>query len=80
MDKIKKFLKKLSKKEQEAFLLLMYQIKKNYKQIPGIKKLKGKKHLYRIRLGKYRIIFSTNKKDPEIIKITKRNEETYKQL
>ncbi len=80
MDKIKKFLQKLTKKEKEAFILLMIQIKKDYKKIPNIKKIKGKKDYFRIRLGKYRIIFSTKNQPIEIIRITKRNESTYSDL
>ncbi|MFC1810408.1 type II toxin-antitoxin system RelE/ParE family toxin [Patescibacteria group bacterium] len=78
MDKIKKFLKKLTKKEKEAFMLLMCQLKKNYKKVPDIKKMTSKKQCYRVRLGKYRIIFIKKKNEIEIIRITKRDERTYK--
>lgn len=80
MDQIEKILKKLSKKEREAFLLLMFQLKKDYEKIPGIKKLSGYKNIYRVRVGKYRIIFKSKDKYAEIIRISKRNEQTYKNL
>ncbi|MFA5947704.1 MAG: type II toxin-antitoxin system RelE/ParE family toxin [Candidatus Gracilibacteria bacterium] len=80
MDKIEKFLKKLPNKEYEAFLLLMYQLKNDYKKIPGIKKLSSVKNVYRIRLGIYRIIFTSTKGKTEIIKIVKRDEQTYKNI
>lgn len=80
MDKITKILKALSPKEKEAMLLLMQQLKKDYKKIPGIKQLKGMKGIFRIRLGKYRIIFEVHpkSKQAEIRRITRRNERTYK--
>lgn len=80
MDKIDKFLKKLNKKEREALELLMVQLQKDHKKLPGIKKLKGEKSWYRIRFSKYRIVFVLTKKGPEIRRVTKRNESSYKNL
>ncbi|MFC1616279.1 type II toxin-antitoxin system RelE/ParE family toxin [Patescibacteria group bacterium] len=80
MDRIEKFLKKLRKKEIEAFLLLMNQLKKDFRKVPGIKRLVGKKNFYRVRLGKYRIVFEAKKKIIEIIRITKRDDQTYRNI
>lgn len=81
MDRIKKFLKGLNKKEKEAFLLLMTQLNKDFSRVPGIKKLSVLKDCYRVRLGKYRIIFKVFEgRKTEIIKISKRDERTYKDL
>jgi len=82
MDKIAKILKALSPKEREAMLLLMQQLKQDYKKIPGVKALKEKKGLFRIRLGQYRIIFKVDNKSKkaEIRRITRRNEHTYKNI
>jgi mRNA-degrading endonuclease RelE of RelBE toxin-antitoxin system len=80
MNEIEKFLRKLKKAEQDAFLLLFEQLEKDYTKVPGVKKLVGKKNLYRIRMGKYRIIFSVMKEGLEIIRIKKRAEGTYKNL
>lgn len=80
MNKIEKFLRKLNKKEREALVLLIFQINKDPKKIPGVKKLKGKNQLYRIRFGKYRIVFQVEKTGAEIKKITKRDDSTYKNL
>lgn len=80
MNEIEKFLRKLKKAEQDAFLLLFEQLEKDYTKVPGVKKLVGKKNLYRIRMGKYRIIFLVGKKSLEIIRIKKRTEGTYKNL
>ena len=78
MNKIEKSFRKLSKKEQEAMLLLLQQIKKDFSKIPGLIKLKGRHDLFRVRMGSYRIIFKVSSKNIEIMKITKRNEQTYK--
>jgi mRNA-degrading endonuclease RelE of RelBE toxin-antitoxin system len=80
MDKIQKLLRKLKEKEREAFLLLMLQLKQDYKQVPGVRKLTGTKGLYRVRLGGYRLIFKVTRNDIEIVKISKRDEQTYKNL
>lgn len=80
MDKIEKILRKLSRKEQEAMLLLFKQIKKDFSIIPGVMKLKRHKDLYRVRMGNYRIIFKVTSGDIEIMKISRRNEQTYKNL
>ena len=77
MNKIEKFLRKLSNREQEAYLLLMMQLKKDYTKIPNIKKLNGYKNMFRIRIGRYRLIFLIDKNKVEIIKITKRDDRTY---
>lgn len=80
MDKIEKFFKKLKKKELEAFLLLMEQIKLDHKKVPSLRKLAGKRDLYRVRLGKYRIIFKIMKRTTQIVRIAKRDDKTYKNL
>ena len=79
MNKIEKFIRKLNRKEQDLFLLLFLQLEQDYKKVPGLKKLTNKKCHYRIRIGKYRLIFKVkNGKYHEIIKISKRDERTYK--
>lgn len=82
MDEITKILRSLKPKEQEAMLLLMEQIKHDYRKIPGIKALQGMKGWFRIRMGSYRIIFviDPKTKKAEIRRITRRNEKAYKNL
>ncbi len=71
----------MNKKELEAFMLLMFQLKKDFTRIPGLTKLTGLKNHYRFRLGKYRLVFKKLKNDGvEIVKITKRDEQSYKNL
>jgi len=70
MDKIEKLFRALTKKEQEAMLLLLQQIKTDHSKIPGIIKLKGYRNLYRVRLGDYRIIFKTTPENIEVVRIS----------
>ena len=77
MDKIEKFFRKLSAKEKEAILLMFQQIKVDFTKIPGLIKLKGYRDIYRVRIGNYRIIFK-KAATIEILKISKRDEQTYK--
>jgi mRNA interferase RelE/StbE len=82
MDKIEKFLRSLTAKEQEAMLLLMQQLKKNPYAVPGIVPLSGMKGWYRVRMGRYRLLFTIDSKTHEvgIKRITRRSEKTYKNL
>ena len=82
MDKIQKILNALSAKEHEAMILLMHQIKSDFRKIPGLKPLKGMKGWYRVRLGQYRIIFviDSKTKEVEFKRISRRNENTYRHL
>ncbi len=82
MDRIQKFLRKLSAKEQEAILLLMQQLARDYRNVPGIAALQGMKGWFRVRMGRYRILLVVDQrsKKVEIRRITLRNERTYKGL
>ena len=82
MDKIEKLLRALSSIEREAMLLLMEQLRKDYRKVPGLKALHGMKGWFRVRMGAYRIIFFVDpeSKKAEIRRVTRRNEETYKRL
>lgn len=82
MDKIKKILRMLSRKEHEAMLLLMLQIERDYRKIPGLEPLQGIKGMFRVRIGNYRIIFSVHSKTKKtkLERISRRNEKTYKGL
>lgn len=79
MDKIKKFLKQRSKKEREIIAELICKILAN--ELSGFtpKKLSGYKNLYRIRIGKIRIIFKKEKTGNTIINIDYRGG-AYKKL
>ena len=77
MDKIEKFLKRLTKKEGKRIAKLLKNIENGeYKKI-DIKKMKGYGNLYRIRTGDIRIIFTEQGNSRQIIAIMQRNEQTY---
>lgn len=78
MDKIQKFLKGLTTKEQEVILLILVQITKDFTKLPGLIKMTGYENLFRVRVGRYRIIFKVENRKAEIVKITKRDDQTYR--
>lgn len=80
MDRIEKILRKMRRKEQEAMLLVMMQIKKDFRKLPNLKPLTGMQNWYRVRVGRYRIIFLVEHGQVEIRKITKRDDQTYRHL
>lgn len=80
MNKIEKFLRKLRKKEQEAIFLVMMQLNRDFRALPNLKPLVGKKGWYRMRVGNYRLIFAVGQGRVEIKRITKRDEQTYRNL
>ncbi len=76
MNRIEKFLNKLSKKERAEVKGLISKIYSgNYKNL-DIKKLKGPLNLFRVRKGNIRVIFSAGD-DTRILSISKRNDTTY---
>ncbi|PIP86897.1 plasmid stabilization protein [Candidatus Campbellbacteria bacterium CG22_combo_CG10-13_8_21_14_all_36_13] len=77
MNKLDKFLSKLDKKTR-------YEIEKTINVILGgdfskfdIKKLKGKHNLFRVRVGKVRIVFKYAKDGNFVQSISFRNDTTY---
>lgn len=77
MDKIIKFLKKLSKKEQQRVLKIIKQLERNDLKNLHIKKLSGEQNIYRVRVGDIRIIFLHLKNESRIISIERRSDTTY---
>ena len=79
MDKIKKLFKKISHKEREKLLDIVKQLKsKNNSNLKTIK-IVGT-DFYRIRIGKFRIIFHYEDKKVKIDSIKLRDKDTYKGL
>ena len=77
MDKISKFIKKIDPKDAEKIADILEKLILNDLKSLDIKKLKGSQNLFRIRFGKYRVIYT---KDDEIriLEISQRKEDTYK--
>ena len=79
MGKLDKQLRKFSPEERAEIERLVERIIQ--RELTGLdcKKLKGLKNLFRVRKGKIRIIFELNgRRDPRIIFIERRKEDTYK--
>lgn len=80
-DKIAKLLAKLPRKQLDLFLDVLTKIQKGDLSGLDVKSLKGRKNLYRVRVGNHRIIFTVNDQGKHnILLIAKRNEKTYKDL
>jgi len=80
MNKTQKFIQKLSPKNRDKILQTAILISNNQINNLDYKKLKGSNNLYRVRVGKFRIIFLKDKNNNYQIKeITKRDNNTYKQ-
>ncbi|MCH7605281.1 type II toxin-antitoxin system RelE/ParE family toxin [Patescibacteria group bacterium] len=80
MDKISKALKRLSPKEQKRIKELLLKIKKGDLVGLDLKKLQGRKDIFRVRRGDLRIIFQKKSKNITILAIERRSEDTYKKL
>ncbi|HAO52278.1 TPA: hypothetical protein DCQ85_02305 [Candidatus Magasanikbacteria bacterium] len=79
MDKIEKLLRKISQKSREQLLLVISKLLSGQKTGLNIKKLKGT-DFFRLRSGRFRIIFHYEDNSKEIIidSIKLRDENTYK--
>ena len=80
-DKIRKFLKKISKKERKAISSIVSKIISRDFSGLDIKKMKGHKNLYRVRKGNIRIVFvDNNSDDPYVIFIGRRGDSDYEKF
>lgn len=77
MDRIKKFLQRLTEKELRAVLKALRLIEKGEIEKIDMKKLVGHKNIYRARIGSIRILFVRGKDDYRIISIERRSDTTY---
>ena len=78
MDKIKKLLSKVSKKDRERILCIVEKLLEGRQQGLNISKIHGT-DFYRIRSGRFRMIYHMEEKNTIIIdSIRLRNESTYK--
>lgn len=80
MDKIQKFLQKLSDKNRKIVEDLIAKILNREFHGLDIKRLKGLNGLFRVRKGSIRIIFLQEEEVFRIISIDHRSESTYKDL
>ena len=78
MDRNQKFLKRLSDKEFVAVEKTLQQILIRDTTDLDIKKLSGYRDIYRVRHGNIRIIFLDTGNYTEVLEISRRSEQTYK--
>jgi mRNA-degrading endonuclease RelE of RelBE toxin-antitoxin system len=79
-DKIKKLLAKLSVQERELVKLLILRVKLDDTLGLNIKQLRGHPDLFRVRKGRLRIVYRKTADSFLILRIDRRNEQTYKDL
>jgi mRNA-degrading endonuclease RelE of RelBE toxin-antitoxin system len=77
MDKISKALKKLRAEERTELKKILLKFKSGKFDNFDIKKLKSKNNIFRIRKGKFRIIFIKNDSSVIILAVEKRGDNTY---
>lgn len=80
MDKISKALAKLNHLELSQIKSILKLLLSGKLQNLDIKKLKGRKDIFRVRKGNFRIIYKTDKKKINILTIERRSEKTYTDL
>lgn len=77
MDKIMKFLKRLSRKELKRVLKVIDDIEKGNTKKLDIKRLSGHKNIFRVRVGDIRILFIQSKTEYRLVSIERRSDTTY---
>lgn len=73
-DKNKKLLAKLSSKQRQAILIVLKCLATGDEVGLDIKPLKGHKHIFRARVGTYRILYSKRNSAFEFIGLSKRDD------
>ena len=80
MDRIDKFLKRLSQKERDSVIRIVERALAGDFEGIDVKKLKGVGHIFRARKGDIRILFEKLGATVRVLAITRRNENTYRDL
>lgn len=78
MDKIDKFLRKLSNAESTLLMKVIADILAYKTERYDVKKLTGYRDIYRVRIGNKRIIYRQLSDDIEILDVSLRSEKTYR--
>ena len=80
MDKIKKLLKKVNKKEKELLRDAMRSIYAKEFSLLNMKKIEGYRHYYRVRKSEFRLIFFMKDNEVRMISVDRKDDNTYKSL
>lgn len=78
MDRINKALAKVPLKQRIAIDVAIDLIMANQPEGLDVKKVKGVSNIYRVRVGRYRIVFQEAGGQNIILQVAKRDEQTYK--
>ena len=80
MDEVVKFLRKCTAAERDMLIRLIREVKKSGRNTKNVIPLQGKSGWYRVRAGVFRIIFTQEQGVITIMRVTRRNENTYRKL
>lgn len=80
MDRVKKFLRKLSPSDQDDIGGVLQKIKKGNTEGLNVKKLRGYTNLFRVRKGDIRIVFHQEDGNFNVIFIGRRGDSKYNQF
>jgi len=80
MDQIAKILRKAKTADREKLLLVLRALRARDFSNLKRKKLKGYEHIYRVRVGNYRVIYFDDGEDLIVKHVKQRNERTYREL
>ena len=78
MNKLEKSLKRLSPKETKAVEKVVEKVTKRVWTGLDVVKLKGTTDVFRVRVGRLRVIFRQRAKEVDILVIESRSEKTYR--
>ncbi len=78
MDKNQKFLKRLSAGELAPLTEALEKLNDGQTTQLDIKALRGHRDIFRLRVGKLRLIFLANRDRLEVLQIARRSEKTYR--
>lgn len=80
MHKIDKFFLRLSKEERESVNEALVKIFAEKLETLDVKKLKGNKSIFRVRVGKIRIVYKFDGiNEPELLDMFRRGDNSYKE-
>ena len=77
MDKIEKALLRLNKKERKQIKQILTKLNSGNCAGLGVKKLKGRNDIFRVRKGNFRIIYRLEGREIFILAVERRREDTY---
>lgn len=78
MDQVSKFFRKLSRKERERVFAILEQIQSRDIRGLNIKKLSGHEYMYRVRIGRVRIMYFDDGNSIAFLKAGFRDDNTYR--